>query len=127
MAVNLVSNVRDALEGFPPEGVYCWLDSSIALHWIKGGGNYKQFVSNRVIQEKEYIQWKHVGTEENLADVGSHGREISKCLDLWWHGLSRLTYQDRWLESTVTTSTKETQAEAKIVKELLGVTMIIDD
>ena len=32
MAANLVSNVRDALEGFPLEGVYCWLDSSVALH-----------------------------------------------------------------------------------------------
>ena len=55
MAANLVSNVRDALEGSPLEGVYSWLDSSVALHWIKGGGDYKQFVSNRVrkIQEKE--------------------------------------------------------------------------
>ena len=37
MAANLVSNVRDVLEGFPFEGVYCWLDSSVAFHWIKGG------------------------------------------------------------------------------------------
>ena len=54
MAANLVSNVRDALEGFPLEGVYSWLGSSVVLHWIKGGGDYEQFVSNRVrkIQEK---------------------------------------------------------------------------
>ena len=55
MAANLVSNVRDLLEGFPLEGVYSWLGSSVVLHWIKGGGDYEQFVSNRVrkIQEKE--------------------------------------------------------------------------
>ena len=99
------------------------------LHWIKGGGDYKQSVSNQVrkIQEKEYIQWRHVGTKENPADLGSCGGGISKYLDLWWHGPSWLMYQDRWLENTVTISTKETQAEAKIVKELLGVTTITDD
>ena len=113
----------------------CWKDFhskvstvglSIALHWIKGGGDYKQFVSNQVqkIQEKEYIQWRHVGTEENPADLGSSGRGISNCLDLWWHGPS---WPRQMAYDTVTTSTKETQAEAKIVKELLGVTTITDD
>ena len=48
MATNLVHNVKDALQGFPITNVHCWLDSSVALHWIGGGGNYKQFVSNRV-------------------------------------------------------------------------------
>ena len=27
--------------------LHCWLDSSVALHWILGGGDYKQFVANR--------------------------------------------------------------------------------
>ena len=48
MATNLVDNVKEALQGFPIRSVYGWLDSSVALHWIKGGGNYKQFVGNRV-------------------------------------------------------------------------------
>ena len=54
---------------------YCWLDSSVALHWIKGGGDYKQFCSNRVrkIQEKEYLQCRHVSIKEN------RGGKISKC------------------------------------------------
>ena len=112
MAANLVCNVTDVLEGYPLEGVYCWLDSSVTLHWIKGGEDQKQFVSNRV----RNIQWRHVGTKENPADLGSCGRGISKCLDLWWHGPSWLPYQHRWLENTVTTPTKETQAVAKIGK-----------
>ena len=100
------------IQGYPLEGVYCWLDSSVTLHWIKGGEDQKQFVSDRVWN----IQWRHVGTKENPADLGSCGRGISKCLDLWWHGPSWLPYQHRWLENTVTTPTKETQAEAKIRK-----------
>ena len=48
MATNLEDKLKEALKGFPIGSVYGWLDSSVALHWIKGGGNYKQFVGNRV-------------------------------------------------------------------------------
>ena len=48
MAVNLVDNVRDALDGLPVRSTHCWLDSSVALYWIRGKGEYKQFVANRV-------------------------------------------------------------------------------
>ena len=48
MTVNLIDNVHDALQGFPLITKYCWLDSSVALHWIRGDGEYKQFVANRV-------------------------------------------------------------------------------
>ena len=48
MVVNLVMKVCEALEGFPVTETHCWLDSTVALHWIKGPGEYKQFVSNRV-------------------------------------------------------------------------------
>ncbi len=60
MACNLVHNVKHALEGFPVSEVYGWLDSTVALHWLKGGGEYKQFVRNRVLKilEKAYIQWR---------------------------------------------------------------------
>ncbi len=47
MASNLVDNVRKALDGFPVQETYCWLDSTVSLHWIKGGGEHKQFVANR--------------------------------------------------------------------------------
>ena len=42
MAVNLLSNVSEALKGFPVSVKYCWLDSTIALHWIRCPGEYKQ-------------------------------------------------------------------------------------
>ena len=59
MATNLVDNVKEALQGFPIRSVYGWLDSSVALHWIKGGGNYKQFVGNRVSKIEDLGQELH--------------------------------------------------------------------
>ena len=74
MAANLVENVKNALHGQPVRSIHGWLDSTVALHWIKGGrSTYKQFVANRVnkIRDKDYIEWRHVGTDQNPADVGS--------------------------------------------------------
>lgn len=42
MAVNLTSNVSQALEGLPLVTIlHCWLDSSVALHWIEDRGEYR--------------------------------------------------------------------------------------
>ena len=47
----------------------------MALSWVRGNGNYKQFVNSRVkeIQKKSFIQWQYVPAEENPADVASIG------------------------------------------------------
>lgn len=50
MATNLLMNIRNALDNLPTPKVYGWLDSTVALHWIKGNGQYKEFVANRVAQ-----------------------------------------------------------------------------
>ena len=42
MATNLLTNVRNALEGLPVSNVYGWLDSTVALHWTRGSGEFKQ-------------------------------------------------------------------------------------
>ena len=88
MAANLVENVKRALLGYPVTAVIGWLDSLVALHWIKGGNKYKQFVSNRVakIKEKDYIQWRHVPTLENPADIASRGCLPGKLTDSWFKG-----------------------------------------
>ncbi|XP_067045588.1 uncharacterized protein [Acropora muricata] len=39
MAVNSVDNIRRVLDGSPVTSVQCWLDSSVALHWIRGNGS----------------------------------------------------------------------------------------
>ena len=67
MAVNLAINVREALEGLPlATYVHCWLDSSVALHWIGDRGEQSQFVVNRV----EKIQ-------THPADLGSRGGSVT--------------------------------------------------
>ena len=48
MAANLAENTKNALDGQLVRSVTGWLDSTVALYWIKGGGTYKQFVANRV-------------------------------------------------------------------------------
>ena len=50
MAANLIANVKNAFDGLPVSSTHCWLDSTVALHWIEGGGEYKQFVQNRVMK-----------------------------------------------------------------------------
>ena len=115
MATNLVYNIKEALEGFPARKVYGWLDSTVALHWIRGNGEYKQFVGNRVrkIQETQ-ITWRHIPTEENPA--GSRGGEVSNLTTLWWRGPSWLSQPQDWPPDLVTASTQET--EAKEVKQM---------
>ena len=79
MAVNLLTNVHDALSGFPIVSHHAWLNSSVALHWIKSAREYKQLVGNSVckIKEKEAVVWRHVPTQENPADLGSRGRPVN--------------------------------------------------
>ena len=76
MAANLLENVKDDLEGLPVISTIAWIDSKVSFHWIKGEGNYKQFVNNRVkkIRSKALITWKHVSGEQNPADTESRGR-----------------------------------------------------
>ena len=71
MATILAVNVRDALENYHPE-IYCWLDSTVALYWLHGDGEYRQFVVNRVqkIRQHQEMTWRHVPTDQNQANIG---------------------------------------------------------
>jgi hypothetical protein len=82
MAVSLLTNVRDALTGFPVNSLTCWLDISVGLHWINGAGEYKQFVGNRVrkIKEHENVVWRHVPTQDSPAMSSK-----TYCWTLRWH------------------------------------------
>ena len=88
MTANTLQNTCEALAGFPINRVVGWSDSSVALHWIKGNGKYKQFVKNRVdkICSKENIAWRYISTTENPADIGSRGCAVNKLGELWWKG-----------------------------------------
>ena len=77
MAANLVKNVQNALENLPEPTIYGWLDSTVALHWIHGEGQYRQFVANRVSKIKQHaeIVCRHVPTKDNPADIASQLRQ----------------------------------------------------
>ena len=120
MATNMATNVREALEGYPVDQVYCWSDCTVMLHWIRGEGEYKQFVYNRVckIRGNNWITWRYVPTKENPADLGSRGGPVPQDGDLWWHGPKWLSHPSAWPMDITTTATVETLAETKTVREI---------
>ena len=103
MATNLVVNVRNAQRDLPEPMVYGWLDSTVALHWIVGNGKYRQFVANRVQKIKQHpqIQWRHVPTTDNPADLASRGGQVTNA-ELWWNGPTWLRDPEMWPENPVT-------------------------
>ena len=121
MAVNLLTNVHDVLTGYPVKLLNAWLDSTVALHWIRGASEYKQFVGKRVrkIKEKESVIWRHVPTQENPADLGSRGGPVNK-ENVLWEGPNWLKDPASWPPDIVTTATPESEAEAKATKQVFA-------
>ena len=119
MVTNLLVNVRGALEGFPVANLNGWLDSSVALFWISGGGQYRQFVENRVqkIRAHPEITWRHVPTQENPADVASRGGDV-EFSELWWKGPDWVMDRERWPPQHAIQPSKASTAELKATKEL---------
>lgn len=128
MAVNLLANVASALDGFPVMEKYCWLDSTVALHWIRSPGTYKQFVSNRVekIQAHSEVTWRHVGTSENPADLGSRGGEVLNHPS-WCNGPKWLNNKACWPPDIVTKASDESMAEVKATREVFAVAIATTD
>ena len=125
MAANLVHNVKSTLVGYPVTSVIGWLDSTVALHWIQGGGSYKQFVANRVrkIKEKNFIEWRYVNTDRNPADIGSRGCKADQLLGEWTQGPEWLTKPELWPTPVETKPSNETEAEARMIKDVLTVAL----
>ena len=123
MAVNLAANVGEALEGLPlATNVHCWLDSSVALHWIGDRGEYRQFVANHMekIQTHPNVLWHHVPSTDNPADLGSRGGSVIGA-QLWWNGPSWLADPTKWPPEVVTEPSPESAAERKVQQELFVV------
>ena len=126
MATKLLDNIKAVLDGLPIRHCYSWLDSMVALYWISGRGSYKQFVANRVrlIQEKSYIKWKHVGTKENPADIGSRGCQADQLSTKWLEGPEWLSNPDDWPNEVTETEAEAKQKSGEILK---AVTQIEDE
>ncbi|XP_068675546.1 uncharacterized protein [Montipora foliosa] len=129
MAVNLITNALDAIQGFPVTSLHCWLDSTVALHWIRGNGDYKKFVANRVrkIRDHNNVTWRHVPTNDNPVDYASRGGMLTEGNQLWWKGPTWLADPTNWPADIVTTPTTESNAEVKPTKELFALAVDAND
>ncbi|XP_055542601.1 uncharacterized protein LOC129728208 [Wyeomyia smithii] len=90
----LMSNVREALSSTAFHEIRAFSDSKVVLAWLAGGAaRWKTFVANRVAEISShlpYINWAHVGTLDNPADLVSRGvfPDQLQANSLWWHGPS---------------------------------------
>ena len=89
------------------KAVHCWLDSTVALYWINGQGDFRQFVANRVAKIQEH-------NHENPADLGSRGRKVVGD-DLWKYGPHWLKDQSQWPPQTTLKASPEAIEELKAV------------
>ena len=128
IAVNLLSNVKEALQGFSVTVKYCWLDSTVALHWIRCPREYKQFVNNRVqkIQAHSDVVWHHMRTSDNPANVGSRSSEVANHA-LWWSRPEWLSNKACWPSDIVPNATQESLAEGKVKQDMLAVAVVAVD
>lgn len=120
MATNLVKNVENALQNLAKSTIFGWLYSTGALYWIQGEGQYRQFAANRVSKIKQHpeISWRHVPTKDNPADITSRGGTLCN-KPLWWNGQEWLDDHEKWPDNVTTEPSAATEAEAKVVREVL--------
>ena len=119
MAANLLPNVRGALQDKPVSATYGWSDSTVVLHWLKTGGQYRQFVTNGVTEINQHdIEWRDVPTDQNPADLASRGSSISTS-QMWTHGPSWLSNPTKWPNDPVITSNTENEKEAKTIRQVM--------
>ena len=127
MAINLATNVQLAIDLYPVS-VHCWLDSTVALYWIRGQGEYRQFVANRVhkIQQHQDVKWHHVPTTENPADLGSRGGSVDRH-QLWNQGPSWLSEETEWPSDIILEPNADSNAELKVTRSVFAATAQVHD
>ena len=86
MAINLITNTRDMLEGFPVGEMYCRLESTVTLHWIQRAGNYS-LSETGLARSTNIKQWCHATSQENPEDLGSIGENVQE-EELWCRDLN---------------------------------------
>ena len=114
MAANLVTNVETTIGNEKITSMHCWLDSTVALYWFNGQGEYRQFVSNRVkmIQEHSQLEWHYVPTTQNPADFRSRGGTVVGN-KLWQHGPEWSSDKTKWPPEVILEASTESDKEIK--------------
>ena len=120
----MVRNLHKALKRWPIVSTTVWMDSMVALYWIRNPGKpWKVFVSNRVKKMAEItgetgISWKYCPTEKNLADLGSRGTGVHKMeTGGWFTGPEWLLDEKQWPDQPDFECTKDVNDEHKPIKE----------
>ena len=120
VGLRLTQSVSRALE-VPVKAATFYSDSTDVLWWIRGRGrDFRPFVANRIgeIQiSTEPVQWQHVPTEQNPADLCSRGSSPSELAEspLWWDG-------PEWLRKEKDAWPKMQQADRpKVMQEMKAV------
>lgn len=96
LCARLVTYVKSALRLEVP--VYCWTDSTVTLHWIKGEPlKWKVFVRNRVSEIQELTSpsnWYHCPGKDNPADLISRGALAEHLMsnEQWLNGPAWLSF-----------------------------------
>ena len=122
----LITTVEEALKPLVAiEKIYCWTDSTTALHWIIGTNKeWKTFVGNRVKEIRSCVppsSWNHCPGTENPADIPSRGTHASKLSEspVWFRGLEWLqTREDMWPSHKT-----ETEPPAECLQEIKSSTL----
>lgn len=111
LLVKLSKRVQEALN-LQLHEIHYWSDSTITLAWINGEpSRWKTFVNNRVsmIQtDTKKIQWKHVRSDDNPADLISRGTSANtlSTSSLWWSVLDWLKLESSRCPSREISSTE---------------------
>ena len=128
MASNLAENIKSTLTNYNIRDIHGWTDSTVVLHWLKGKGDYKQFVLNRInkINAKAYITWRHVPSNQIPADIGSRGVYGKRIPELWWTEPTWLQQTEQWPPQPRIMASDESEKEAKAIKTLLATSITID-
>ena len=112
----------------PRKGTICWLDSTVALHWLRDQGEYRQFVTNHVqkIQSHPDTQWRHVPSTENPADLGSHCASVTY-VQWWWRGPEWLADLASSPEDIMMQASQQSDAERKVQRKIFTAAIKISD
>ena len=90
MATNLMDNMHSVLQKYTVERCYTWTGNTVVLYWLKNKHGCKEYINNRVLKlnGKNYIELRSVSTQQNPADIISHGCKVNKMQELWTTGPS---------------------------------------
>ena len=131
VGLRLTQSVSRVLE-LPVKAALLFSDSTDVLWWIRGRGrDFRPFVANRIgeIQiSTEPVQWQHVSTDKNPADLCSRGTspaELAKS-ELWWNGPEWLMKEkSEWPKMELAESPKVMPEMKSTTKQQQGSTTLV--